>query len=133
MDFLYDVFRGCGLRWTVLLFVSLTFPLVWRIGAFRQRCIRSVFLCLSFAPLLVGALGSVDAIVAIKDAVVASQIRPTPAEFAEGTRMTLMTTWVGLAGTVSLLLIAAGERLFPRLAGTVRKAGPSDQAAVGCL
>jgi hypothetical protein len=133
MDLLSDVFRGCGLRWTVLLFVSFTFPLVWRVGAFRRRCTRSVFLCLSFAPLLVGALGSVEAIVAIKDAVVASQHPTTPAEFAEGTRMTLMTTWVGLAGTASLLLIAAGERLFPHLAGKVRKAGPSYQAAVDCL
>ena len=117
MDFFRDVFRGCGMLWTLALFVSFSFALVWGVAALgfsRKRAYPSVVLGVSLLPLVVGTLGSVEAYVQVMRVIDASTVQPTPSMLAHGMRMVMMTTWVGGAGSALLLPLAVIGLVFRR-------------------
>jgi hypothetical protein len=109
VGFLNDVYRCCGLFWSAALVFSTA--AVFTIGVLllvlvRSRAVFLVFLVLAFIPLAVGFLGTLDHYRIVYDVIRRAGVSPTPEELTIVHRSAWMTTWVGAAGTASLVLMA---------------------------
>jgi NhaP-type Na+/H+ or K+/H+ antiporter len=78
----------------------------------RSRVVVLVVLILAFIPLAIGFLGTLQHYRAISDVIRWSGVNPTPEQLTVGIRDAWMTTWVGVAGTTPLVLMAIVAMVF---------------------
>jgi hypothetical protein len=109
MSVLRQIYDSCGLFYSALLCLSfagalaLQAALVWRA---RSRRVRVLVFLAALAPLCVGISGTLDSLLASALVIAGTPVAPTPDDFARGTAVILVSTYVGAALTIICLAFA---------------------------
>jgi hypothetical protein len=103
------LFRALGIRYTLWLPVVTVLALVLAVLAiwkFKTPALTAVLLAVVPLPLLLGAIGSIDGLIASYQVIVLSNVTPRASEFADGGAMSLVSMQVGLILSLPLYLLA---------------------------
>lgn len=103
------LFRALGIRYTIWLPVVTVLALVLAVLAiwkFKTPALTAALLAVVPLPLLLGAIGSIDGLVACFQIIMISSATPRASEFADGGAMSLVSMQVGLILSVPLYLLA---------------------------
>jgi hypothetical protein len=108
MDFIWELWLGCGWLYSFLLVTSFAAGLIFIVVPLFRHSKRTPWTALLVAllPLAIGLYGTYEGYRVIDDVLATTDIQPEPDEVAEGVQSARASSYVGGAFSIILLALA---------------------------